>query len=218
MYSSNTTIDMTGDVTMTGAMYIVGCTVTIRPNGANRTISREGVNGVFYLLNGGVLRIEGTSSQTITIDGNGNTSDYPLVWMDDESNENKVYLEYVTMKNNRTSDSYSGGVLSIQGVGSVATLNHCNFYDNTATRNWGTSGGGAIYMNKSTTLNCTDCEFKRNSAVYGCAILCSEASCEVNCTRCVFQDNTGGSGGALYKSTGATPRNTTLQDKYSRHT
>ena len=212
MYSSNTTIDMTGDVTMTGAMYIVGCTVTIRPNGANRTISREGVNGVFYLLNGGVLRIEGTSSQTITIDGNGNTSDYPLVWMDDESNENKVYLEYVTMKNNRTSDSYSGGVLSIQGVGSVATLNHCNFYDNTATRNWGTSGGGAIYMNKSTTLNCTDCEFKRNSAVYGCAILCSEASCEVNCTRCVFQDNTGGSGGALYKSTGATPRNTTLQD------
>ncbi len=210
--TSNQTINMTDDVTMTGAMYIVGCTVTIRPNGANRTISREGVNGVFYLLNGGVLRIEGTSSQTITIDGNGNTSDYPLVFLDQDSNENKVYLEYVTMKNNRTSNSYNGGVLSIQGVGSVATLNHCNFYNNTATRNYSTSGGGAIYMNKSTTLNCTDCEFKMNSAVYGGAILCSEASCEVNCTRCVFQANTGGSGGALYKSNGETPRNTTLQD------
>ena len=208
-YYTDQTIDMTGNVTMTGVMVIDGCTVTIRPNGANRTIYRGSsfapyngyVDGLFYLYEGGVLRIEGTSSQTITIDDNGNSGYCPLVI---GMSENQVYFDYVTMQNHTTT-LFPGGALLLQS-GSSATLSHCNFYDNAG------SNGGAVYL-QDAILNCTDCEFKRNTdndegggAVYCYYSTSNPALSEVNCTRCVFQGNRGKSGGALYGGI------TTLQD------
>ena len=49
-YTTDQTINMTGDVTMTGVMYIDGCTVTIKPNGASRTINFGDPQAVFLPL------------------------------------------------------------------------------------------------------------------------------------------------------------------------
>ena len=81
----------------------------------------EGYRIIHHLQYAVILTDQKTCRYIIALQ---DTEDYPLVFLDQDSNENKVYLEYVTMKNNRTSNSYNGGVLSIQGVGSVATLNH----------------------------------------------------------------------------------------------
>ena len=197
-YTSDQTINMTGNVTMTGVMTIDGCTVTIKPNGASRTIYRgstvtgpSGMDCLFYLNDGGVLIIEGTSSQTITIDCNNYTSIFPTVFC---AWEDELDFDYVTIQNANQS-GFNGSAILLQNE-SVANLNHCKFYDNKTT-----GQGGAIYMHTS-TLNCTDCEFKRNSAgTNGGAVFNYNVEGIVNCTGCVFQGNTAQYGGALRDGT-----------------
>ena len=197
-YYTDQTINMTGDVTMTGVMTIDGCTVTIKPNGASRTINRgstvSGPNGMdclFYLDDGGVLKIEGTSSQTITINCNNYTNIFPTVFC---AWEDELDFDYVTIQNANQS-GFNGSAILMQNE-TVANLNHCKFYDNKTT-----GQGGAIYMHTS-TLNCTDCEFKRNSAgTNGGAVFNYKVEGIVNCTGCVFQGNTAQYGGALQDGT-----------------
>jgi predicted outer membrane repeat protein len=184
-YTTDQTINMTGDVTMTGVMYIDGCTVTIKPNGASRTINFGDPQAVFYFANGGVLKIEGTSSQTITIDCNNISNIFPVVYCDDAM---EIDFDYVTIKN--ANGGSNGSAIYLRN--GTANLNHCKFYDNSTT-----GEGGAIYLsNTSTLLNCTDCEFMRNSAgTEGGSI---KTYTSVTLIDCIFTGNTANNGGALH--------------------
>ena len=73
-YNSNTTVNLTGDVTLNGKIIINGVTLTIQlPNSQaqSRTISRGSANSCFFeIRNGGRLVINGQSdTKTITLDG-----------------------------------------------------------------------------------------------------------------------------------------------------
>ena len=184
-YTDDLTIDMTGDVTMTGVIFIDNCTVTINPNGASRTINIGDPQAVFYFANGGVLKIEGTSSQTITIDCNNISNIFPVVYCYDAK---EIDFDYVTIKN--ANGESNGSAIYLRN--GTANLNHCKFYDNSTT-----GEGGAIYLsNTSTLLNCTDCEFMRNSAgTEGGAI---KTYAPVTLIDCIFTGNTANYGGALY--------------------
>ena len=73
-YNRNTTVNLTGDVTLNGKIIINGVTLTIQlPNSQapSRTISRGSANSCFFeIRNGGRLVIKGQSdTKTITLDG-----------------------------------------------------------------------------------------------------------------------------------------------------
>jgi len=63
--------------------------------------------------------------------------------------------------------SSNGGALYINN--SSVTLENCSFSQNSARDEWG--GGGAIFVTGVSILNINDCEFSKNSAAAGGAIL-----------------------------------------------
>jgi predicted outer membrane repeat protein len=158
-YSSDQTINMTGDVTMTGTMIIYNCTVTIKANGANRTITRGSSfsNGtLFGLVSNGKLVIDG-GSNTIIIDGNNvNTTVYGACIQSTGYSGVKLQLSNVIFKNHRAS-YYSGGAIALVSV--ETSMTGCSFINN-----YSVDYGGAIYIDDSPSTTITNCSFTSNSA------------------------------------------------------
>ena len=72
--SSSTTVNLIGNVTLKGRIYISGGTTTINASGANRTITRGGRNfAMFDVASGATLVING-GTYKVTI--NGNSTNY----------------------------------------------------------------------------------------------------------------------------------------------
>ena len=106
-YYVDQTINMTGNVTMTGTMIIAYCTVTINANGADRTITRGSSfssGSLFAIATNGKLVING-GSNTIIIDGNNvNTTSYGACIQSIDFQGCKAQLSNVTIKNHKRGD------------------------------------------------------------------------------------------------------------------
>ena len=178
-FGTDQTINMTGDVTMTGGMIIGYCTVTINANGADRTITRGSSfssGSLFTVVTNGKLVING-GGNTIIIDGNNvNTSVYGSCIQCMSFEGTKVQLSNVTFKNHRASN-YSGGAIALQSVVETS-MTGCSFINN-----YSVDYGGAIYIDNSPSTTITNCSFTNNSAgVQGGAIFNDYTSSSNNIT------------------------------------
>ena len=131
-FTSNTTVNLTGNVTLTGRVNIEnGCTVTIRASGANRTITRgSGYTGLmFYVYGSSTLKIVEYNGYVVTISGNKIANCGSVIQVNSGSTAN---LTKVTIK-----DNYQKESTALEGDGSNNTH------------------GGAIFARG--TVTCTDC-------------------------------------------------------------
>ena len=132
-FTSNTTVNLTGNVTLTGRVNIEnGCTVTIRASGANRTITRgSGYTGLmFYVYGSSTLKIVEYNGYVVTITGAKKANCLSVIRINKGST---AELTSVTIKNNY--------IKSLTG----------NFNANNTDLD---SSGGAIYTRG--TLTCTN--------------------------------------------------------------
>lgn len=210
LYTGNTTVTLTGNVTLTGTISISDGTLTINTTG-NYTITRAAdfKQNMFYgnrpdnASTGGNLVING-GAYRITIDGNRAQADETdgIIYFPGSSTNpfvSSITLTNVTFQNNLGSPGEQGGC--IDAGKSIISCTNCYFYDlEMATSTGQIESGAAIYLatGLSSHLSLQDCKFNNNKvSTYagGCILVTGDASITVD--NCTFTNNIGQSGGAI---------------------
>lgn len=210
LYTGNTTVTLTGNVTLTGTISISDGTLTINTTG-NYTITRAAdfKQNMFYgnrpdnASTGGNLVING-GAYRITIDGNRAQADETdgIIYFPGSSTNpfvSSITLTNVTFQNNLGSPGEQGGC--IDAGKSIISCTNCYFYDlEMATSTGHIESGAAIYLatGLSSHLSLQDCKFNNNKvSTYagGCILVTGDASITVD--NCTFTNNIGQSGGAI---------------------
>ena len=149
-----TRVTLTQNVTLTGSIIVSnGSTLIVEGNGSGnwKIIRDSSFTGKMFSIGGGgrVLKIEGTSTHPITIDGNNVAADYAAI--DDRVKGTQIVLDYVTIQNNySTAQSGSGAIYTSMNTTPLTTvsINHCNIINNSSKSIY----GGAIYCLGSLTI------------------------------------------------------------------
>ena len=148
--SANTTINLTGNVTLTGRILISGGTTTINASGANRTITRGARNFAMFQVQSGATLVINGGTYKVTI--NGNNGSYAC----------------------NASPNYTGYSAIVVNAGATATLtdvtirnNYLHVFSTLNDTDYNTHGG-AIFVRG--TLTCNNCNFENCRADQGGAI------------------------------------------------
>lgn len=177
--SSYDTIIISNNIEANSKITISNKTVSIVPkNNTNITISRaSSFKELFFQISTSSNVSIGNDNGTIIFDGSYTENTKQVLYI---TNDGRLNLNKVTIKNNNTDNNGSALIIS----SSIVNINNSNFENNSA------GAGGAIKVNKETdVLTITNSVFRNNSATNdsGGAIY---AYGTLNITNSIFEHNT----------------------------
>ena len=215
-YAGVEEIKITGNIELTGTIYIRGNVRIYADSNCTLTRSDSNTKRLFNVSSGSLTFGKDGHNGVITIDGNKDNSASAqggaCIYSSGASKTVNLYKNIVIQ--NSKVDGNNGGAVYVDG--GTLNINGAKFYNNTTTAGAGVKGG-AIYAKTSGTVvninetNPGDVVFVGNTAAYGGGAIYAATGVSLTINGGTFTDNivTGDSdgksyGGALYLASGAT--------------
>ena len=215
-YAGVEEIKITGNIELTGTIYIRGNVRIYADSNCTLTRSDSNTKRLFNVSSGSLTFGKDGHNGVITIDGNkdnsASTQGGACIYSSGASKTVNLYKNIVIQ--NSKVDGNNGGAVYVDG--GTLNINGAKFYNNTTTAGAGVNGG-AIYAKTSGTVvdinetNPGDVVFDGNTAAYGGGAIYAATGVSLTINGGTFTDNTvtGDSegksyGGALYLAGGAT--------------
>ena len=206
-YSSNTVVNVVGNVTINAPITVTAGTLTINASGANRTIYRGAnmldISSVLITLKGtGCLVING-GTYKITFDGQNLESTWGADPIVAEAAACSITMTDVTVKNfySRYNGTYTYHTTFLKTEGSL-TLTGCTFQNNSIVSDIGDVDMSSVILAHGSSVTMTNCTFSNNGNNgdgQGGALI-HYGGTTLQCTRCQFIGNYAFEGGAIFAS------------------
>ena len=166
-YSSNTVVNVVGNVTINAPITVTAGTLTINASGANRTIYRGAnmldISSVLITLKGtGCLVING-GTYKITFDGQNLESTWGADPIVAEAAACSITMTDVTVKNfySRYNGTYTYHTTFLKTEGSL-TLTGCTFQNNSIVSDIGDVDMSSVILAHGSSVTMTNCTFSNN--------------------------------------------------------
>ena len=205
-YSSNTQVNLVGNVTINAPITVTAGTLTINASGADRTIYRgsdmTGFSGGLITLSGtGCLVING-GTYKVTFDGQDTQIMYSAVPIMAEAAACSITMTDVTMKNtylyyNGASIMYTASAIKTEGN---LTCTGCTFSGNQIECLTGDIENSSVILSHGANVVLTNCVFDTNGNAgdgYGGAVIHYNGT-SLQCSGCTFQSNYAMGAGAIF--------------------